>query len=417
MKYKVLLVNKYHYLKGGSETYHFALADLLKSKGHDVVYFAMEDEKNIPCEYSGYFSKHVELGDDQSVVDKIKTVFHTLYSFDAKRKIDKLIRDEKPDVVHINLMHKHLTLSILDGIKKYNIPVVFTAHDSNCICPNHLMFAGGKVCDVCITQHNYKEAFRQKCVKDSLLKTILAVAEAKYNNCRKAYDKVDCYICPSEFMKRKYQQAEFTKSPIEHWTNFLPSDTEYKVSEVVKDYFLFFGRLSEEKGIITLLKGYEKGKFSNPLYIVGDGPQRSLLEEYVSKQGLTEKVIFTGFQSGDKLKKYVAEAKCIILPSELHENCPYSVLEAMAVGKPVIVSNYGGLPELVNEGENGYICRAFSPDSIRECLDKINNLNEDEYMKMCVSAMEKAKAECDSDKYYEKLMNCYGKLISKSKAE
>lgn len=417
MKYKVLLINKYHYMKGGSETYHFALTKLLESKGHKVIHFAMKDEKNIDSPYSDYFSKHVDLSDELSAIDKIKTGLNTIYSFDAKRKIKKLIEKEKPDIVHINLMHKHLTLSILDGIKEYNLPIVFTAHDSNCICLNHIMFAGGKVCVECIKNHNYKEAIKQRCVKDSLLKTYLTIVEAKISKIRRLYDKIDCFICPSKFMKDRYVEADFTKSEICHMTNFLPADTEYKVSDVVKDYFLFFGRLSEEKGILTLLKGYEKGNFSTPLYIVGEGPQREELETYVENHNLKEKVNFTGFQSGEALKKYVSQAKCIILPSELHENCPYSVLEAMAVGKPVIVSNYGGLPELVNQGKNGFICEAFNPDSISDCLKKINDLSPEDYERMCTSAMLRAKAECNSDSYYEKLMNCYKKLISKAKAE
>lgn len=414
---KILLVNKYHYVKGGSETYHFGLGKLLESYGNEVIYFAMADERNYECEQSKYFSKNVDFNTKLSLTGKLKAGFHALYSFDAKKKIEQLIRDENPDIVHINLVHRHITLSIVEAIKKYNIPIVFTAHDLNCICPNHTMLTNGKVCDRCVKEHSYKPALEQKCVKNSGMQTLLGVIEAKNYERMHTYDKIDFYICPSDFYRRYFIDSKITKSPVVHWANFLPLDSEYKLSENIKDYFLFFGRISPEKGIMSLVKAYELGNFENPLYLVGDGPLKEELEKYVKEHNLSEKVIFTGFQSGENLKKYVEEAKCVILPSEWYENGPYSILEALAVGKPVIVSNYGGLTEIVEEGVTGFICEPGNPESLCECLKKMNSLSADEYNKMSLSALEKAKAECDCEKYYDKLMKCYKRLISESKAK
>lgn len=172
---------------------------------------------------------------------------------------------------------------------------------------------------------------------------------------------------------------------------FLPSGTQYHLCKNIDDYFLFFGRLSVEKGLMSLVKAYHKGNFENKLYLVGDGPLRKELETYVKENNLTDKVIFTGFQSGDELKKYVEHAKCVILPSEWYENGPYSILEAIAVGKPAIVSNYGGLPEIVDDGITGFICEPNNPDSLCECLKKMNSLSDDEYSRMSESALKKPK--------------------------
>ncbi|MGN0450345.1 MAG: glycosyltransferase [Ruminococcus sp.] len=412
---KILLVNKYHYVKGGSETYHFGLAKLLESHGHEVIYFSMADEKNYPCEQEKYFVSNVDFNGHLSAFAKLKAGFHALYCFDAKKKISRLIEDEKPDIVHINLAHRHITLSIVDAIKKYNIPIVFTAHDLNCVCPSHTMLSNGKVCDRCVVEHSYKPALQQKCVKNSGMQTMLGVVEAKNYERLHTYDKIDFYICPSDFYRRQFELSEITKSPVVHWVNFLPLGTEYKMSENTKDYFLFFGRLSVEKGIMSLVKAYELGGFENPLYLVGDGPLREELEDYVKTHNLSEKVIFTGFQSGDSLKKYVSEAKCVILPSEWYENGPYSILEALASGKPAIVSNYGGLPEIVEDGVSGFICEPNNPESLCECLKKMNALSPGEYKKMSCSALEKAKRDCDCEKYYEKLIKCYEQLIKKAK--
>ncbi|WP_418548050.1 glycosyltransferase family 4 protein [Ruminococcus bromii] len=408
---KILLVNKYHYVKGGSETYYFGLAKLLEEHGNEVIYFAMQDEKNYACPQSEYFSKNVDFNKSMSAVQKLSAGFHALYSFDAKKKIEKLIKDEKPDIVHINLVHRHITLSILNAIQKFNIPVVLTAHDLNCVCPTHTMLCDGKVCDRCVREHSYKPAIEQKCVKNSAMQTYLAVIEAKNYERMHMYDKIDFYICPSDFYRRQFVESHITKNPIVHWVNFLPSGTQYHLCKDIDDYFLFFGRLSVEKGLMSLVKAYHKGNFENKLYLVGDGPLRKDLETYVKENNLTDKVIFTGFQSGGELKKYVEHAKCVILPSEWYENGPYSILEAIAVGKPAIVSNYGGLPEIVDDGITGFICEPNNPDSLCECLKKMNSLSDDEYSRMSESALKKAKDSCDCEAYYNKLMKCYKELI------
>ena len=284
----ILLVNKYHYVIGGSETYYFGLAKLLEEHGNEVIYFAMQDEKNYACPQSEYFSKNVDFNKSMSAVQKLRAGFHALYSFDAKKKIEKLIKDEKPDIVHINLVHRHITLSILNAIQKFNIPVVLTAHDLNCVCPTHTMLCDGKVCDRCVREHSYKPAIEQKCVKNSAMQTYLAVIEAKNYERMHMYDKIDFYICPSDFYRRQFVESHITKNPIVHWVNFLPSGTQYHLCKDIDDYFLFFGRLSVEKGLMSLVKAYHKGNFENKLYLVGDGPLRKELETYVKEYNLAD---------------------------------------------------------------------------------------------------------------------------------
>lgn len=410
---KVLLVNKYHYIKGGSETYLFSLEKLLKNKGHQVIHFSMEDEKNFPCDQKEYFSKNVDFNGKLSPFEKIKAGFHAIYSFDAKKRIENLIEKEKPDIVHINLAHRHLTLSIVDGIKKFNLPIVFTAHDLNSICPNHEMLTCGNVCEKCI-HGNYFHCVKNKCIKNSTLKSLLGAIEAIVYKIKKTYNKIDLYITPSYFYKVKFEEAKITNKPIIHIKNFLPEETSYANNFSHTNYFLYFGRLSEEKGVLTLIKAYEKGKFENPLYIVGTGPLQEEFQEYVNTHNLQDKVIFTGFMQGEALKKYVRECKCVILPSEWYENGPYSIMEAMSQGKPVIVSNYGGLPEIVNHKETGFICKPKNINSLCNSMKDLNLLSEEEYNTMCEKALKKCKEEFDPEKYYEKLIEEYKKLTLKN---
>lgn len=409
---KVLLVNKYHYIKGGSETYYFGLSELLESKGHQVIYFAMADEQNYPCEQQDYFVSNVDFNGKISLWQKLKAGFRVIYSFEAKKKITALIEKEKPDVVHINLVHRHLTLSIVRAIKKFNIPVVFTLHDVNCICPNHTMLSENKVCEDCL-KGNCTSCIKKKCVKNSTAKSLLSAVEALNYKRMRVYDDVDLYICPSDFYRKKHQESGITKSKIIHKKNFLPLGTEFSCETKHEDYFLYFGRLSQEKGIMTLIKAFEKSESKSPLYILGTGDMEDEIKLYIKNHKLENRVKLFGFKTGEELKSFVKKAKCIVLPSEWYENGPYAIMEAMSVGKPVIVSNIGGLPEIVQHKVTGFIFEPWSVEQLSACIDEVNSLSFEEYEKMSEKATATAKELFDADRYYTELMACYKECIQK----
>ena len=409
---KILLVNKYHYVKGGSETYYFGLADLLTKLGHEVIYFAMADENNFPCEQEKFFVSNVDFNGKISKIQKVKAGFRVLYSFEAQKNIATLIEQEKPDVVHINLVHRHITLSIIRTIKKYNIPIVYTVHDLNCVCPNHEMLVNGKVCELCL-KGNYINCIKQKCVKGSTLKSTLGAVEAMNYKRMKVYNDIDLYITPSYFYKKKLEESGIINSEIIHMKNFLPVDTSFNDENPDQGYLLYFGRISEEKGIITLLKAMEKLNSDVPLYILGTGALEDEVKEFIESHNLSHKIKMFGFKSGDELKKFVAEAKCIILPSEWYENGPYAIMEAMAQGKPVIVSSYGGLPEIVEDGKTGFICKPFDSDDLKSCIEKACSLTNEEYREMSKNAVINAKRDFDAMSYANRLIAHYERLINK----
>lgn len=407
---KILLVNKYHYVKGGSETYYFGLANLLTKLGHEVIFFAMTDKNNHPCKDEQFFVSNVDFNGKTSKMQKIKAGFRVLYSFEAKKSISALIEKEKPDIVHINLVHRHITLSIIRAIKKYNIPIVYTVHDLNCVCPNHEMLVNGKVCELCL-KGKYRNCIKQKCVKSSTVKSALGAIEAINYKRMKIYDDIDLYITPSYFYKKKLEESGIIHPEIVHIKNFLPLDTKFKNDNEDKNYLLYFGRISEEKGIITLLKAMEKLQNNTPLYILGTGALEEQVKEYIKAHNLEEKVKMFGFKSGDELKKFVAQAKCIILPSEWYENGPYAIMEAMSQGKPVIVSRFGGLPEIVEDQKTGFICNPFDSEDLKNCIEKVCNLTADEYKAMSNTAVLNAKRDFDADTYGKTLIAHYERLI------
>lgn len=407
---KVLLINKYHYIRGGSETYYFGLAKLLQNAGHEVIFFAMQDEKNYDCAQSKYFVSNVEFNGELSFFQKISAGFRLVYSFEAKRKITQLIRDERPDIIHINLFHRVITVSIIDAAKKHKIPVVLTMHDLNCICPNHTMLDHGKICEACL-YGRYFQCVKRKCFKDSRVKCMMAALESRYNKISGAYNKIDLFITPSAFYKNKLAESGITKSQIRCMRNFLNKDTVFKADIENDGYYLYFGRLTEEKGILTLLSAMKKLDGRVRLKIAGTGPQKDEIKEFVMQNNMSGYVELMGFLKGEALDRTVSGAKCIILPSEWHENGPYAIMEAMACGKPAIVSEAGGLPEIVKENKTGFISRVFDAGCLAGCIEKMESLGVDEYKKMSMNAVNNAKILFDADRYTDELTGIYNQLI------
>ncbi len=407
---KILLVNKFHYIKGGSETYYFGLADLLRSHGHAVIFFSMKDEKNFPCEQEEYFVDNVDFNAPMSKLAVLKAAWKMLYSKEAKKKFDMLLTDEKPDIIHLNIFQSQLTGSIVDVAKKHGIPVVYTAHDLKSVCPSYLMLNHGEVCEKCL-RGSYGHCVKTSCMKDSKLKSVLAATEAYTYKWRKIYRKIDYVITPSAFHKGKLEASGNFGCTIEHIPNFLIDDSLYAKEPSTGEHFLFFGRLSNEKGVITIVRAYSKLKTARKLYLVGTGPIESEIKQLVKELGLENNVVMPGFKSGDELKNIIKAARCILSPSLCHENAPYSVMEAMAAGKPAIVSTNGGLPELVEDGVTGYIAVPGDAEDLASKMKAMDELSDTEMIEMSKKSIKRAKDKFDKEKYYNELMKIYNKLM------
>ena len=406
---KVLLVNKFHYLKGGSETYYFALGKMLKEKGCDVIYFSMKDDKNIPCAQEKYFVNNIDFNAKMSPAKVMTASVKLLYSLEAKRKFEKLLRDEKPDIIHLNIFQSQLTDSIVFVALKHHIPIVYTAHDLKAVCPSYLMMNHGKICDRCING-NYLHCVSSKCMKNSRAKSLLAALEAETYRIHKTYDRMNLIICPSQHHQKRLTQGRICDPRIlKYMPNFLPVGTTYHAGEPRETYYLYYGRLSEEKGIMTLLQAFNKANVDKPLYIVGAGPQETELRDYIQHNMSGKTVKMLGYKTGDELKQIVSSAYCVILPSICCENAPYSIMEAQAMGRPAIVSDNGGLPELVTEGVNGYIFRGN--DAIDLC-SKLELMEHSTFpgIEICQMAQEKFSPE----KYVLTLISEYKRLINRA---
>ena len=399
---RILLVNKFHYLRGGSEKYYFELAQLLKSKGHTVGFFSMKHEENITTGDPEYFVEEIDL----NTGSKLKAL-DVIYSQENKRLMAKALEEFKPDIVHINNFQRQLSASIIDAIKEKNIPIVMTAHDLNPICPASIMLYNGEVCDDCITK-GYAQCIKKKCVKGSTLKSTLGVMEKKYYDIHKVFRKIDCIISPSEFIKNQLVNGKLKYNEIVTLHNFVNESERNEY--VLGDYAFYLGRLSKEKGILNLIEAI--GDIPNAkLLIAGDGPEREKIEAYISEHKLDGRITLLGYQNQDSIHKYITNSRFIVVPSIWNENCPYSVLEAMEIGKPIVASRIGGIPELIVDGENGYLYKA---DDINELKEKLMLMldNDDKVNRFAQKSRELYESYYSPDSYYNELIKIYNKVMS-----
>lgn len=400
---KVLLVNKFHYLKGGSERVYFATKDLLEKNGHQVVCFSMQDEKNLPCPEEKYFVPHVDFESHEDWLGKVGRFLHYPR---AARNLEKLIIAEKPDIAHLHNISHQLTPSILKPLRKHGVPIIQTLHDYQLICPNYRLFTGGKVCERC-KKHKYYNCVIHRCVQGSVAASALAALELKWQWLSRSYkEKVDWFISPSQFLRDKIKQWGI-KNQVEVINNFIDLE-KFVPNYLPGDYVVCASRLSKEKGIMTLLRAVRKIP-QIKLKLIGDGPQRKRIEEFIKRKQIRN-VEYLGAKYDQALFDLIKHSRFFIIPSEWYENYPMLVLEAMALGKPVLAAAIGGLREMVKPGHNGWHFQAGSIRSLRAAIKQ--HFNEvDGLEQLGRNARETVEQNNCSSAHYDALIACYNQVL------
>ncbi len=397
---KILLANKFFFRNGGSEVVMFQERDFFVRAGHDVVDFSMQDDRNIESSYSAHFASRQDYRGGGKL-GKIKSALTLVHSPEAVRKIEALIEETRPDLVHCHNIYHQLTPSIIGAAKKLGVPVVLTLHDSKPVCPVYVRLRDGHVCSDCL-EGDFFNVVKNRCADGSLGKSALLYAEAVIQKYLGNYEKVDVMIAPSRFM----QEAISHRIPAGR-TRLLyngVNTSTIQASGADEGYALYLGRLSSEKGVRTLLEAHAASDKDWPLVVAGTGP----LEESLKRQ--YSKAKFVGHVTGTQLHEVVGRAAVVVVPSECYENCPMSVLEAMAYGKPVVGSRMGGIPELVVDGETGLLFDAGNVEQLRGQLDKLM-LDTALRRNMGHRARLRAEQEFSLDRHNAGLMAIYESLL------
>ncbi len=402
---RVLFLNNFFYLRGGSEKVLFEEMRLLKEEGHEVAIYSRADSKNEQSEYQEYFPPAIDTDHLAFSAKALSTAREIVYSTDARKGLREVIKRFRPDIAHAHNIYGRLSLSVLDELESARVPTVMTLHDYKVICPSYLMLNHGKVCERCRGNRFY-HAVVSKCHKDSYLASMLYGFEAWMAVFSKKYDSVNYFVSPSLFLRDKMMEFGWEGERVMHLRNFIGGKSITFCKEPGK-YLLYMGRLSREKGVRTLLQAIKDLPPGMPLKIAGEGPDRRELESVARRESLN--VEFMGYLAGHELEMALSGARALILPSEWYENAPLSVLEAFAHGKPVIGSRIGGIPEMIEHGTDGYV---FEPGNARDLREKIEMLlreNESRLNGMGRAALAKIATLYNGRLHYEKLMEVYRK--------
>jgi glycosyltransferase involved in cell wall biosynthesis len=398
----ILQVNKFHYIKGGAERYYFELSELLEEKGHSVIFFSMQDARNRPAPLSEFFTSNVDYDAVSSAVTKLVAAGRIIYSFEAKKKMDRLLAIRRPDIAHLHNIYHQLSPSILHALERAGVPSVMTAHDYKLVCPNYLLYADDKVCERCAEGRFYNALF-SRCLRGSLLTGIVLTAEMYLHRLLGSYDILERIIAPSEFLRKKLLDAGFAADRVVHIPNFIARIPE-SAAERVGDYVAYAGRLSREKGLGTLVRAMS-GLPSITLKIAGDGPEKPHLTALCASLG-ARNVEFVGHLGMAEVENFIASSAFMAVPSEYFENCPLSILESMSLGKPVVGASIGGIPELVEDGDDGFL---FRPGDAEHLRDRIDRLYGDRHLtvEMGRRARRKVTSCYTRDIHYERIMAVY----------
>jgi len=399
---KILMVNKFLYPNGGAEVYMIKLGQYLEGMGHEVQYFGMEDQRNVVGNQWNSYTRNIDFrNNDLSLLSKIIYAKNSIYSKEARNKIRVVLERFKPDLVHLNNINYQLTPSIILEIEAHHIPIIQTVHDSQIACPNHRLYIEktGQICEKCVGG-NYLNCIKERCVQDSLSKSTLAAFESVYYHNKDIYNKVDRYVCPSKFIGKKIIQGGVKKEKIEILYNFSDNIEELPAKKQEEGYALYFGRLSVEKGIRTLIKVCKElpeVKF----VIAGIGP----LEDDFNN---IDNVSSVGFKSGEELLSLIRNAEFSLYPSECYENCPLSIIESQNLGTPIIGSDLGGIKELIEHEKTGLIFKAADANALKSSIQRLwNDKKLVKYMEdNCLE-----KKDNSIEKYFEKLIKIYQSLL------
>ena len=341
---RVLMAHTFHHSRGGDSTYTHALTRELEKRNHQVIPLAMRHPNNVPSIWETRFVSWIELRERRGLRESLALFQRILWSKEAQHRCREIIEDYQPDICHIQHIHRHLTPSILKPLNQAGIPIVWTVHDYELICPEGHLFAPDGPCTRC-KDHRYWEAIRQRCKWGESIPSIAAAVEKQFHRMMKVWDRIDHFLCPSSFLAQQLVDFGIPEHKVTALPNFMnagPRPDPWQPG----DGWLYAGRLTVEKGVDIAIEAARLTP-NIPLYICGTGPELETLK--LRAEGLHH-VHFLGHIPQSQLQTLILNSRAIAVPSRWYENFPFAVLEAQALGRPVIASRIGGIPEQIEDG-------------------------------------------------------------------
>jgi glycosyltransferase involved in cell wall biosynthesis len=412
---KIVFCNYRYFVSGGPERYLFSLKSLLESNGHQVVPFSVAYQKNQDTPFSHYFvdppgkSDQIYFTDlNLSLLGKLRFAANSIYSLEAKRKLGALLDAEKPDLVQTFQINTFLSYSVIDACWERGIPVVSRMSSYQLLCPMEHFFRDDRACEECRT--SLWPALRYRCVHQSGAATLARVMALTAFRKRGMAKKTGLFVSPSKFLMGKMVEYGFDKDKIVQVPSFVDTD-RFSPRYDSDGYILYFGRITREKGVMDLVRAFERLKPDLPLKIVGniDTSEGRRIRDYVQEKNIRN-ITFDHFQSLDRLQEAIRGAMFTVCPSRWYENTPLSVYESMALGKPVLGARIGSIPEQIKEGETGLLYEVGDPEDLALKMDKFLS------MRLALGDMGRAARKTVEQNHspavhYERIRKVYSRVL------
>jgi glycosyltransferase involved in cell wall biosynthesis len=368
----------------------------------------MQHPGNRASVWSPFFVEEIEFGQHYSLLEKLQRIPKVIYSFEARKKLSALLDKVSPDICHCHSIYHHISPSILSLLRKRNIPTVMTIHDLKLACPAYHMYNSNGLCEAC-KEGGIHSVVKNRCIKESLVLSTIVMAEAFVHNFLGSYKyNIDKFISPCRFYIDKLVEFGWDRNQFVHIPNPVDVNRYRPAYDPGKAYILYFGRLSPEKGLITLLQAANQERIN--LVLAGDGPQRRQLEALA--KSLKIEVVFTGHLKEKELGSTIEQAKVTVLPAEWYENAPISILESYAMGKPVIAADIGGIPELVKDGLTGKLFPSGSVSELARLLRYFQDMSDEEVIRYGRNARRHVENHYSSQIYLERMQKLYADICA-----
>ena len=357
---RVLMVNAFHWLKGGVERTVFDETRWLEAASHEVAHFATADPRNVPSRFSRHFAPTADFAEDVPAWRQLRQLPRAIWSDAAARALEGLLAEWRPDVAHVHAPSRYLTPSVLAALERAGVPMVMTLHDFKPWCTNRQLFARGEVCERCRGGHHWHAA-AIGCVQRSHMKSVVGAIEAYTHDQRRAYAGVRRWIAPSRFARDKAISLGADAARVRLLPHGVERPEAAPVPKPLPPRFAFYaGRLSDEKGV-RLLPALARAIAPVPLLVAGGGP----LEGWLREQGAPTLRLF-GHLATAELAAVRSRATAVLVPSRFPETFGYVVAEAQLEGRVVVASTIGALTELVEHEATGLLVPPGDPRALAE---------------------------------------------------
>jgi glycosyltransferase involved in cell wall biosynthesis len=406
----VLQVNKFFHPRAGAETAFLQTRDLLSAHGHEVVDFAMRHPANLDSPYERYFAPSRAYEGGGRLDRRVRDAASSVYSWKARRSLAALLDARRPDVAHLHNVYHQLTLSVIDELARRRVPIVLTLHDWKLACPAYTLFTDGAPCRRCV-RGSVVNAVVHRCVKGSALASGLAAAEAAIARRRGSYAKVQRFIAPSRFAAGVAGMAGVAPDRVAYVPNFLTdAELSARPPEGAREpAFLYAGRLDETKGIRQLLDAFARVEApAATLRVAGAGP----LEDDVRAAAVRDRrIAYRGRIERAEVLRELERARAVVLPSIWEDNGPLAILEAQARGAALVVTDRGGPPEFVRDGQSGLVVPAEDVEALAGALRRLA-ADPELAGRLGERGRRDVEAEHSARRHYERLLTVYSQAIS-----